>query len=379
MRLEDFDYELPRELIAKTPVERRDASRLCVVRPGTPPEHRTFSDLPILLPEGALLIVNDARVIPARVFCAKPTGGRVELLLLGPEREGSERAGPEREGFRPELWRCLARPTKSLRPGTPLALLPPRDRPPRTPAPLATFVSRAEDGTALVEFRVAAASGLVAALDEWGELPLPPYIEREHGPTPQDRERYQTIFARVPGAVAAPTAGLHFSPEILAALERRGIHRASVTLHVGPGTFAPVRESDIERHVMHIERYDVPPATAEAFAAARREGRAVVAVGTTVVRTLESAAEPAEEGRASALRAGPGATRLFIRPGHRFRAVDLLVTNFHLPRSTLLMLVCAFSGREPVLAAYREAVARRYRFFSYGDAMLLHPAPGGAP
>jgi S-adenosylmethionine:tRNA ribosyltransferase-isomerase len=197
-------------------------------------------------------------------------------------------------------------------------------------------------------------------------VPLPPYIERETGPTEGDRERYQTVFAQVPGAVAAPTAGLHFTEEILGALAARGVERASVTLHVGPGTFAPVRDDDVERHVMHAERYHVPEGTAAAHARARAEGRPVIAVGTTVVRTLESALDA--DGRVAA---GDGETRLFVRPGVAVRSVDRLLTNFHMPRSTLLMLVMAFAGRERILHAYGEAIARRYRFFSYGDAMLL--------
>jgi S-adenosylmethionine:tRNA ribosyltransferase-isomerase len=324
LRLEDFDYELPPELIAQTPADRRDASRLLVVPAAGPPRHRAFRDLPELLPEGALLVVNDARVVPARLHARKPTGGRVEVFLVEKEADGA-------------VWRCLIRGQKALAAGTPLELLPPRGQAPAGPAPSATYLG---DG------RVALGPG---DLDEWGEIPLPPYIERAAGPTAADRERYQTVFARAPGAVAAPTAGLHFTDEILARLAARAIERVAVTLHV-----------------VHVERYDVPAVTAAAHAAARAAGRPVVAVGTTVVRTLESALTP--DGRLSP---GPGSTRLFIRPGHVVRSVDQLVTNFHMPRSTLLMLVCAFAGRERILTAYREAVARRYRFFSYGDAMLL--------
>ncbi len=335
LRLDDFDYELPPELIAQTPAARRDQARLLVVPHDGPVEHRGVRELPALLPAGALIVVNDARVVPARLFARKPTGGRVELLLV--------------ERVEPEVWKCMIRGQKSLVPGMALELLPPRGRTPSGPAPRARYLG---DG------RV----GFDADPGDWGEVPLPPYIER--APTEVDGERYQTVFARAPGAVAAPTAGLHFTEDMLAALDT-----VSVTLHVGPGTFAPVRVDDIEAHVMHEERFAIPPATAAAYAAARAAGRPVVAIGTTVVRTLESALDPD-----GTLAAGPGTTRLFIRPGRPVRAVDVLVTNFHMPRSTLLMLVCAFAGVERVRAAYRAAVAARYRFFSYGDAMLLHRA-----
>jgi S-adenosylmethionine:tRNA ribosyltransferase-isomerase len=326
-RISDYDYALPEELIAQEPADRRDASRLLVV--GDTLEHRQFSELPQLLPPGALLVVNDTRVLLARLWARRETGGRVEVLLLEPEAGG--------------VWRALVR--GKLAPGTPLLVGEAKLR----------FLERRDDGTARVEV-----PGDVQALCEaHGEMPLPPYIRRPSAKN-EDRERYQTIFARTPGAVAAPTAGLHFTDDIL-----RDLHKVSVTLHVGLGTFAAVREEDLDRHVMHEERYEVPEATAQAIAEARREGRAVVAVGTTVVRTLESA------WRDGAVQPGPGATRMFIRAGHEFRAFDRLITNFHLPRSTLLVLVCAFGGKERLLAAYRAAVEARYRFFSYGDAMLI--------
>jgi S-adenosylmethionine:tRNA ribosyltransferase-isomerase len=341
VRTRDFDYELPPELIAQTPAARREDARLLVV-PRGPIEHRGVAELPALLPEGALLVVNDVRVLPARLHARKPTGGAVEIFLLHPESDGT--------------WRCLVR-AKSLAPGTPLALVaPPGRRPP--PAEL-DFLGR--DGE---HARVGPVAP--AVLEAYGEVPLPPYIERP--PTAADEERYQTIFARHPGAVAAPTAGLHFTEAMLAALAARGITTTPVTLHVGPGTFAPVRTDDADEHVMHAETYVVPAETAAAHAAARAAGRPIVAVGTTVVRTLESARD-----EAGAVTAGPGETRLYIRPGYRFATFDVLLTNFHMPRSTLLMLVCAFGGRERVLTAYGEAVRRRYRFFSYGDAMLLYP------
>jgi S-adenosylmethionine:tRNA ribosyltransferase-isomerase len=347
LRLADFDYPLPAELIAQTPADRRDASRLMVVPARGPIGHRGFAELPSLMPRGALLVVNDARVIPARLFARKPTGGAVEIFAVEP------RGG--------EVWACLVRGAKSLHEGTELVLRAPRGRSPSGPPPRVT-VSGRDGGEVLLRFD----APLLAALEEWGETPLPPYIAREGGPTEHDRERYQTVFATTPGAVAAPTAGLHFTEETLAALAAGGVERASVTLHVGPGTFAPVRDDDVDGHVMHAERYLVPEATAAAHARARAEGRPIVAVGTTVVRTLESALRP--DGTVAA---GPGETRLFVRPGTAVRSVDRLLTNFHMPRSTLLMLVMAFAGRERILEAYAEAVARRYRFFSYGDAMLL--------
>jgi S-adenosylmethionine:tRNA ribosyltransferase-isomerase len=335
-RISDYDFALPEELIAQTPAERRDASRLLVVGDGL--EHRQFRELPSVLPPGALLVVNDTRVLAARLWTRRETGGRVEVVLLQPEAEGN-------------VWRALVRGKLAL--GTPLLVGDARLR----------FLGRLDDGTARVEIP----GDAVALCEAHGEMPLPPYISRP-APVAADRERYQTVFARAVGAVAAPTAGLHFTDEVLAALAARGIERVPLTLHVGLGTFAPVREERLDDHAMHEERYDLPAATAEAIGRARAEGRPVVAVGTTVVRALESAWQ------GEGVRPGPGATRIFLRPGHRFRAFDRLLTNFHMPRSTLLVLVSAFAGRERVLDAYRAAVAARYRFFSYGDAMLLSPS-----
>ena len=354
MLVSDFDFDLPPELIAQRPAERRDASRLLVLpRAASTPEHRSFAELPVLLPERALLVVNDARVIPARLFARRASGGRHEVLLVEPDAT-------------PGVWRALVR--GQLRDDTELTLDPPRGRPaPAAPAPTLLFLGRDDGGTA----RMRLPEGGLERLAAWGELPLPPYIARPEGLSDADAERYQTVYACAPGSVAAPTAGLHFTPELLAAAAARGIERAAVTLHVGLGTFAPIRVDDTAEHVMHVERYDVPAATAAAIARARVESRPIVAIGTTVARTLEAAHDDAS----GAPRPGPGATQLFITPGYRFRAVDWLVTNFHLPRSTLLMLVSAFAGRERVLAAYRAAVAQRYRFFSYGDAMLLQKDP----
>jgi S-adenosylmethionine:tRNA ribosyltransferase-isomerase len=341
VKISDFDYPLPEELVAQAPVTPRHASRLLVLPPAGEPSHRDFADLPELLAPGDLLVFNDTRVIPARLVGKKESGGKVELLLCEPLQEGMGRA-----------WRAMGQASKPIRPG---AVLDFDGLTARVDAAL---------GDGFYDVRLdRQGPELLAALARAGRVPLPPYIRR--APTPEDAERYQTIWARAPGSAAAPTAGLHFSEELVEALDRRGIARTALTLHVGPGTFLPVRGEDLDRHRMHGERYRVPPEAAEAWAACRARGGRVVAVGTTSVRTLESAF------RDGAVRAGDGRTELFIRPGHAFRAVDALVTNFHLPRSTLLVLVCAFGRRERVLAAYREAVARRYRFFSYGDGMLL--------
>ncbi len=342
MDVSDLDFELPEELIAQEPVEPRDASRLLVLpRAGGAARHLRFSDLPGLLEPGDLLVLNDSRVIPARLVGRKASGGKVEVLLvepLPPSDDGRSR------------WMAMAQASKPIRPGATVDF-----------DGLGGEVEGAKgEGFYAIRFDRGDAE-LARELDRVGRIPLPPYIRR--APDRADRERYQTVLAREPGSVAAPTAGLHFTPELLARIGSRGVERATVTLHVGPGTFLPVRAARLEEHRMHAERYEVPEATAAAFGATRARGGRVVAVGTTAVRTLESAFH---EG---ALRSGPGRTDIFIRPGHAFRAVDGLVTNFHLPRSTLLALVCAFGGTSRVLEAYRAAVAARYRFFSYGDAM----------
>ena len=354
LALTDYDFELPDELIARTPLAERDASLLLVLdRQDGAIAHRRFREWPDLLRSGDLVILNDARVIPARLLGRKrDSGGRVELLLVRPDA-----AGTAAEGLHAEVealpWVCLGQASKGLRPGTVVEF---------AGGASATVLDALGEGELRVRF--AGAESLSALLERSGQVPLPPYVERE--PTEEDRLRYQTVYARAEGSVAAPTAGLHLTPETLEALERRRIERAFVTLDVGPGTFLPVRSEDESAHRMHPERYHVPLGTAAAFARARSEGRRIVAVGTTVVRTLESAF--LEDG---SLAAGAGSTTLFIRPGYRFRAVDALLTNFHLPRSTLLMLVSAFAGRKAVLAAYGAAVAERYRFFSYGDAMFI--------
>ncbi len=345
MRVADFDFELPESLIAQSPLATRDASRLLIVPREGELLHRTIRDLPTFVRPGDLLVVNDARVIPARLRGVKePSGGKAELLLV-------EEMEKNVVGSR---WLALGQASKALRAGQRIRF---------SHGLTVEVIGARGEGTYEVALPLAG-DALLAALDRAGELPLPPYIDRP--PTVADAERYQTVFARVPGAVAAPTAGLHFTPELFAALEARGVARTTITLLVGPGTFLPVRTDDVESHRMHKERYEVPSAAADAFAQTRARGGRVIAVGTTALRTLEAATDA--QGR---LQRGPGATDIFIYPGYRFRAVDALFTNFHLPRSTLLMLVSAFGGKDRLLDAYRAAVAERYRFFSYGDAMLL--------
>lgn len=364
MQVSDFDYELPPGRIAQHPAEPRDAARLMVlgsgrpggsVRPGEddlPVEHHLVSDLPRILHPGDLLVLNDTRVFPARLQGLKETGGRIEVLLLSRE-EGETEPGRQR-------WRAALGASRMPPPGGRIHL----------GAGLRARMLRApRDGEALIELE---AEGEVSdAIERLGEVPLPPYIVREHGETPEDRERYQTVFARVSGAAAAPTAGLHFTADLLGELARRGIGHVFLTLHVGLGTFQPVRADSIEGHRMHAEWYQVPAAATETIRRTRGAGGRIVAVGTTVVRALEQA------GRDGELRAGEGWCDLFITPGFVFRQTDLIMTNFHLPRSTLLMLVAAFAGRDRVLRAYRLAVARGYRFYSYGDAMLIEPGWAG--
>jgi S-adenosylmethionine:tRNA ribosyltransferase-isomerase len=305
-------------------------------RGGAPPRHAHVGDLPAFLRAGDVLVVNDTRVIPARVDGRRPSGGRLELLFVAPLGEDGD-------------WEVLAR--GSPRPGEPVYL----------PGGGGEWVAPLGDGR--WRLRLALGEPALAWLERVGEVPLPPYVRR--APTPADRERYQTVYARVPGAVAAPTAGLHLTPELLAAIAAAGVRLAPLTLHVGPGTFLPIRTDDLDHHVMAPEPSDIPPATVEAIGAACARGGRVVAVGTTTVRALESAWAD------GTVRAGPGAAALFIRPGHRFRVVDALLTNFHLPRSTLLALVAAFAGWDRIRAAYAEAVRLGYRFYSYGDAMLI--------
>jgi S-adenosylmethionine:tRNA ribosyltransferase-isomerase len=337
LRASDFDYVLPERLIAQRPLERRDECRLLVLgRRSGEVAHRRFDDLPALLRPGDLLVVNDSRVLPARLSGRKPTGGRVELLL-------TRRLGPD-------AWLALAHP--GLRLGQVV----------RIGEVLQAEVTAVEpDGQRLLRFDRSGVE-IDEVIHQVGQLPVPPYVKLELA-RPDD---YQTVYAREEGSVAAPTAGLHFTEGLLAALAERDVEVARLTLHVGIGTFRPVKVDEVSAHVMHGEWFRVTPAAAEQFNRAKAAGRRVVAVGTTVVRTVESLADEAGQ-----VAAGEGETRLFIVPGYRFRCVDALITNFHLPRSTLLMLVAAFAGRERVLAAYAEAIVAGYRFYSFGDAMLI--------
>lgn len=349
----DYAFELPDALIAQQPAATREASRLLHLRPdGTVGDHATFADIVELLPADAVVIANDTRVIPARVQARKPSGGKVELLFLEPVDAAAElghRAGYVGAGR--TAWRCLMKgKSNSLE-------LTVGDE------PISIVVRRSEGDRVDGALIVSVPGDGLAFLERHGHMPLPPYIDREDAPV--DRDRYQTMFAHAPGAVAAPTAGLHMTPAIAEAMRARGITLATVTLHVGWGTFAPIRVDDVRAHKMHRERYAITPEVAALVAS----GRPIVALGTTALRALESAATGPNQ-----LAPGSGATELFVHPGsgHRFQIVDHLITNFHLPASTLLMLVCAFAGTERVLAAYAHAVRERYRFFSYGDAMLLH-------
>ncbi len=349
MKTSDFDYTLPTELIAQQPLPQRDTSRMLVLQRATGAmTHETFARLPDHLRTGEVLVLNDTKVIPSRLLGHKPSGGAVELLLT--------------EQLNTHRWLALARPAKRLREGSEVCF----DQNPKSKIqnpksdPLrATVETKRAEGEVLIRFAAP------PDLDRFGHVPLPPYIR--HGEDqPDDRERYQTVFARQPGAIAAPTAGLHFTRETFAALAQRGVLVRRLTLHVGLGTFKPVATDEIEQHTMHIERFDIPEDTALAVNTARSDGRRVVCVGTTTVRALESVADEAGQ-----VRAGASQTDTFIYPPYKFRVADALLTNFHLPRSTLLMLVSAFAGREQALTAYAEAVRERYRFYSYGDCMLI--------
>ncbi len=344
-----YDYDLPSGLIAQAPAERRDAARLLVVREDEFGD-RIFSELPRLLHPGDVLVLNETRVIRARLQARRESGGRVEILLLHPSGEG---------GYDPRAsaWIALVRPAKRAREGERL-LLHALDA---SDVGTATVLGILEGG--LRELRFDLALPFEAFLERAGRLPLPPYI---HNESDEAQERYQTVFARRPGSVAAPTAALHFTPELLRSVESHGVEVVKLSLDVGLGTFAPMRGERIDEHAMHPERYVISPDAAERITRARAASRRIVAAGTTVVRALEGNA--VEHG---SLTPGEGKTALFITPGFRFRVVDAMITNFHLPRSTLLVLVSAFAGRELVLRAYRNAIERGYRFFSFGDAMLL--------
>jgi S-adenosylmethionine:tRNA ribosyltransferase-isomerase len=357
VKTSDFDYDLPPDLIAQTPVEPRDASRLMILDRSTGQiSHRHFGDLPQVLRPGDLLVGNDSRVIPARLRGIKPTGGAVEILLLRPAQ--------------PTAWECLAG-GKGLHPGVKIKILSPD----RTTAATATIVAETASGGRLIAFD--------PPVEEWlwdaGQVPLPPYI---HEPL-EDPERYQTVYSRIDGSAASSTAGLHFTPELLLQLRGEGVHLAFVTLHIGLDTFRPVQEDEIEEHRIHREWARLSPETARTVNETRLVGGRVFAVGTTAVRVLESAAkmalglQPCEDSTNAtacawqAVASFTGEIDLFIRPGHPFRAVDALITNFHLPRSTLLMLVSAFAGKAFIERAYDEAIREGYRFYSFGDAMLI--------
>ena len=339
MKRTDFSFDLPPELIAQTPLEMRDASRLlCLDKTDGSIAHKHFYDLPELLHPGDCLVMNDSRVIPARLFGTRPTGGSVEVVLLRDMGDGD--------------WECLTRPGRKTPPGTCISF---------GDGALTAVVVRAEaDGNKILHFEY---DGIfLEILDKLGQMPLPPYIKAEL----KDRERYQTVYARDPGSAAAPTAGLHFTPELLAKLSDMGVKQAFITLHVGLGTFRPVKEENIEDHPMHAEYCVISEKAAETINSAKAAGGRIIAVGTTSCRTLESFAR--EDGT---LEAAGGWTDIFIYPGYKFKAIDALITNFHLPESTLIMLVSALAGRENVLNAYKEAVNERYRFFSFGDAMFI--------
>lgn len=337
----DYAFDLPPDLIAQHPLEQRDGSRLmCLDRRDGSIRHRYFRDLLELLRPGDLLVMNDSRVMPSRLLGQREgTGGAMELLLL----EQKEK----------DLWETLVRPGRKAKPGARFVfgdgLL------------IAQVVETVSDGNRLVRFEYEG-NNIFDILDRIGQMPLPPYITEKL----EDKERYQTVYSRELGSAAAPTAGLHFTPELLTALEERGVQTAFVTLHVGLGTFRPVKVDNITDHHMHLEHYTIPRATAELVNTAKKEGRRVIAVGTTSCRTLESAWQPD-----GGIKAGPNSTGIFIYPGYRFKVLDGLITNFHLPESTLIMLVSAFAGYENTMNAYREAVEEGYRFFSFGDAMFI--------
>lgn len=345
LSVSDFQFDLPASAIAQVPAPSREDARLMVLpRAGGPVEHGAMAELADRVRGDELLVFNDTRVVRARLHGHKDSGGRVELLALGPAPDG-------------RTFTAMAKTSKPLRPGGLVVLAP----------GVGLRVVAAHGAGRFTIALPEGAADLWSFLDAHGELPLPPYIERPEGPLPSDAERYQTVFAAHPGAVAAPTAGLHFSEALIERLTARGCETAKVTLHVGPGTFLPVRSERVADHTMHAERYIIDADAADAIARARAEGRPILAVGTTVVRALEASAERHH----GAVVAEAAETDIFIRPGRPLRVVDQLVTNFHLPGSTLLMLVAAFVGRERVLAAYQEAVASGYRFYSYGDGMWI--------
>lgn len=348
MHINDFDYELPEELIAQKPADKRDASRLLVVHRETgETEHRHFYDILEYLNEGDCLVLNNSKVLPARLYGIKDgTGAKVEFLLI--KRIDGDR------------WETMVRPGKRLKPGDSVMFS-------EDPLLKADIIDYGNDGTRIVEFSY---DGIfMERLEEIGSMPLPPYIERQS--ENEDRDRYQTVYCREEGSVAAPTAGLHFTEELLEKAKAKGVELAYVTLHVGIGTFRPVKCENIEDHSMHFEEYHIDEETAETINRAKAEGRRVISVGTTSTRTVESAAYFDEVKDCWQVRSGESSTGIFIYPGYEFRIIDSLITNFHLPKSTLLMLISALYDREKILEVYQEAIRERYRFFSYGDAMFI--------
>jgi S-adenosylmethionine:tRNA ribosyltransferase-isomerase len=344
VQIADFDYDLPPELIAQEPMPERSHSRLLRIdRYSGKLSHHAFFDLGSLLPADCLLVLNDTRVFPARLRGQKESGGRIEVLLVHRLPEAGE------------TWEVLCKGGQNMRVGSRVHFAPELS---------ATWHTAPSEGRGVLEFFPH--TDFMRLLERYGEVPLPPYIKRTPGRRPKDRERYQTVYARYPGAIAAPTAGLHFTPELFASLRQHGIETAFLTLHVGAGTFQPVRVEQVESHTMEEEEYEISAAVAERIHTAKKSGRKIVAIGTTTTRALESACD-----ETGVLQPGHRRTALFMYPGFRFQVIDGLLTNFHLPRSTLLMLVSAFAGRELVLSAYAEAVAQQYRFYSYGDAMLI--------
>lgn len=342
-KLTDYQYEYPEELVAQEPLAKRDASRMMVLSSQRKTiRHSCFADLPEFMSEGDLLVVNDTSVMPSRLWAQKPTGGKVEFLLI--------------RSTGPLEWTVLLSPARGLKEGMELELF---SREKDSALPIKITVTSLDPDDFRVCFPTEEAQH--QALSHYGEMPLPPYIKRE-GPLEKDRERYQTIYAQRTGAVAAPTAGLHFTEKMRGMLRERGVHWSSVTLHVGPGTFLPVKTEDIENHVMHEEWYEIPEDTLNAIEECKSKGKRVVAVGTTTLRALESWAMTQKT---------QGWTNLFIRPGFHFQTVDSLLTNFHQPQSTLLILVAALAGRDFILNAYGEAISQCYRLFSYGDCMLV--------
>ena len=343
MLKKDFWYDLPKELIAQEPADPRDSARLMVLsQKDDSIQHKIFHDLPEFLEPGDLLVVNNSKVLPARIVGVKqPTGAVCELLLL--------------RQVKGDQWECLAKPGKRMQPGTKVSF---------GDGTLTAVVDETlEDGNKFVTFYYDTET-LYEKLDEFGEMPLPPYITKQL----EDQSQYQTVYAKYPGAVAAPTAGLHFTDELLQQIRDKGCEEVFVTLHVGAGTFQPVRVENLSEHVMHSEWYSISPEAAEKINKAKAEGRRVVCVGTTSLRTVEASASQNPEGK---VRAESADTRLFIKPGYEFKVCDAMVTNFHLPKSTLVMLVSALCGRDEILAAYKHAVDEKYRFFSYGDACFL--------